>query len=67
MIIVNSLGRLCPLPIIDLAGATKDALPGSIYRLESDDPATWADLKAWARMKSHSVTRISDTSFEITL
>ena len=65
MITVDSMGKLCPLPIIDIALAVKDALPGTIFRLESDDPATWADLQAWGRMTGNHVRIIERTTFEV--
>jgi len=65
LISVDSLGKLCPLPIIDIALAVKDATPGTIFQLESDDPATWADLQAWGRMTGHAVRALERTIFEI--
>ncbi len=59
------MGKLCPLPIIEIALAVKDALPGTIFRLESDDPATWADLQAWGRMTGNHVRIIERTTFEV--
>jgi len=63
---VNALGKICPLPIIDIALAVKSADKGTVFTLRSDDPATWADLQAWGRMTDHHVLRIDETSFEVT-
>lgn len=62
---VNSLGKLCPEPIIDLAKAVHQSQPGDLIRLMSDDLATWADLQAWGRMTSHSVRVLGEGEFEI--
>lgn len=62
---VNSLGKLCPQPIIDLALEVQRSQSGDHIRLLSDDPATWPDLQAWGRMTSRSVMQIDDKTFEI--
>lgn len=48
---LDCLGQRCPIPIIKLAAAIKE---NSEVNLLSDDPATLADLNAWARMTGHS-------------
>jgi TusA-related sulfurtransferase len=51
---VDSRGRRCPLPIIDLAAAARDAPPGTVIALIADDPAAAADVTAWCRMRGHA-------------
>ena len=51
MIEVDSRGRRCPLPIIDLAKAMPGAQPGEVIRVLADDPAAANDIPAWCRMK----------------
>jgi len=53
--IINSLGKRCPQPIIDIARALAANVEISDFELLSDDPATWPDLQAWARMTGHRV------------
>ena len=53
-LIVDSRGRRCPLPIIDLARAARTAPPGSLITLISNDPAAAADVAAWCRMRSQT-------------
>ena len=48
---IDSRGRRCPLPIIDLAAAARDAPPGTLLTLISDDPAAAADVAAWCRLR----------------
>ena len=48
---VDARGRRCPLPIIDLAAAARDAPPGTVITLLADDPAAAADVAAWCRMR----------------
>jgi cysteine desulfurase len=65
MKVVNAIGKLCPMPIIDLAVAVRNSNSGEIIQLLSDDPATWADLQAWSRMVGHLSRQINPTTFEI--
>jgi tRNA 2-thiouridine synthesizing protein A len=48
---VDSRGRRCPLPIIDLAAAARGAVEGTVITLIADDPAAAADVAAWCRMR----------------
>lgn len=52
--IVDSRGRRCPLPIIDLAAAARSASVGSVIVLIADDPAADADVPAWCRMRGQA-------------
>jgi len=38
---------------------------GQSLILLSDDPATWPDLQAWARMTGNSVGKESETKFNV--
>ena len=51
MIEVDSRGRRCPLPIIDLAKKIPTVPVGEIVRVLADDPAAANDIPAWCRMK----------------
>ena len=65
MISINSLGTLCPQPIIDISRAVH-ANPGeSAFELLSDDPATWPDLQAWGRMTERKVSQLDAAKFLI--
>jgi tRNA 2-thiouridine synthesizing protein A len=48
---VDSRGRRCPLPIIDLARRLPTAPVGEVIRVLADDPAAANDIPAWCRMK----------------
>jgi len=56
----------CPRPIIESAKLLSSMAIGGAITLLSDDPATWIDLKAWARMTSNEVAQISGSEFLIT-
>ncbi len=47
---VDSRGRRCPLPILDLARALPDLPVGSELTVLADDPAAASDIAAWCRM-----------------
>ena len=53
MIEVDSRGRRCPLPIIDLARRIPSVDLGAVVRVLADDPAAANDIPAWCRMKQH--------------
>ena len=53
MIEVDSRGRRCPLPIIDLAKRLPAVAVGAVIRVLADDPAAANDIPAWCRMKGH--------------
>ena len=53
MIEVDSRGRRCPLPIIDLAKRMPSVPVGAVVRVLADDPAAANDIPAWCRMKGH--------------
>ena len=63
--ILDCLGKRCPLPIIELAKALSDKALGFEVTLLSDDPASAPDLIAWARMTANSVEAIDSTTFKI--
>lgn len=50
---VDSRGRRCPLPIIDLAAAARNAEAGTLITVLADDPAAATDVPAWCRMRGH--------------
>ncbi len=58
--LVDSRGRACPLPIIDLARAMADTPLGGAVRLLADDPAAGNDVAAWCRMRSQELTEQVD-------
>jgi tRNA 2-thiouridine synthesizing protein A len=65
-VILDCLGKRCPLPIIELAKALTDKPLGFEVTLLSDDPASAPDLIAWARMTGNSVETIDTKTFKIT-
>lgn len=59
-ITIDTLGLLCPIPIVRLAAAAMDAAPGTIIEVLSDDAAAKADVPAWCRMKGQELIGVED-------
>lgn len=51
MVEVDSRGRPCPIPVIDLAKAIAKVDVGHDVIVLSDDPGAAADIPAWCRMR----------------
>ena len=50
-VVVDCLGRPCPVPVVELARAVAGAGIGAVVEVVSDDPASRHDVPAWARMR----------------
>ena len=59
-------GKRCPMPIMELSKKIKESEIGQQVLLISDDPATAADLSAWARMTGNEFKVVSADNFLIT-
>jgi cysteine desulfurase len=53
--LVDSRGRRCPLPILDLAKALPQVEVGRHVTVLADDPAAASDIAAWCRMRGHEL------------
>ena len=53
-VVVNSRGRRCPLPVIDLAKAAAGLPGGAEVTVLADDPAARSDVPAWCRLRGHA-------------
>ncbi|MCH9718304.1 MAG: sulfurtransferase TusA family protein [Actinomycetia bacterium] len=47
---VDSRGKLCPVPVIELARAAR-SLGNGVIAVLADDPAAETDIPAWCRMR----------------
>jgi TusA-related sulfurtransferase len=50
---VDTLGRRCPIPVIELAKHIADVEVGGVVAVLSDDEAARVDIPVWCRMKGH--------------
>jgi tRNA 2-thiouridine synthesizing protein A len=55
VVIIDALGRKCPIPIIMLAEQIRDVPVGAVIAVLADDPAAYTDVPAWCGMKSHEL------------
>jgi len=51
-LVIDCLGKRCPIPVIALAKRIRDVEPGEVVRVLADDPAAANDIPAWCRMKA---------------
>ncbi len=42
-------GMLCPMPIVKLSKAIRDAASGEVIEMLADDEGAWQDVPAWAK------------------
>ena len=52
-LVLDLLGRRCPVPVIELAKRIGDVPVGGVVEVLSDDEAARVDVPVWCRMKSH--------------
>ncbi|HTJ32664.1 MAG TPA: sulfurtransferase TusA family protein [Dactylosporangium sp.] len=52
--IIDALGKRCPLPVIMLAKLAADQPAGTEIAVLADDPAAAVDIPAWCRLKGHT-------------
>jgi tRNA 2-thiouridine synthesizing protein A len=57
---VDSRGRPCPLPVIDLAKALPTVPLGGEVVVLADDPGAAADIPAWCRMGRQELVEVTD-------
>ncbi len=59
-LVVDSLGKACPIPVIDLARAITDVDAGGEVVLLADDPGAKVDIPVWCRMKRHELVDVHE-------
>jgi tRNA 2-thiouridine synthesizing protein A len=59
-LIIDALGRQCPVPVILLAEQIGDVQPGQLVEVLADDPVAQTDLPAWCALKSHELVRLEE-------
>jgi cysteine desulfurase len=53
-LVVDTLGRRCPIPVIELAKVIGDVPVGGLVRVLSDDEAARLDVPAWCEMRGQT-------------
>ncbi|MFB7500659.1 cysteine desulfurase/sulfurtransferase TusA family protein [Streptomyces sp. NPDC056161] len=52
VLVVDALGKRCPIPVIELAKVIGDVPAGGLVRILSDDEAARLDIPAWCDMRA---------------
>jgi cysteine desulfurase len=52
VLVVDSLGKRCPIPVIELAKVIGDVPVSGLVRVLSDDEAARLDIPAWCAMRN---------------
>ena len=60
LLIIDALGRKCPIPIIMLAERIREVPIGQVIAVLADDPAARTDVPSWCAMKSHEFVAATD-------
>jgi TusA-related sulfurtransferase len=50
-LVIDALGRRCPVPVIELARHLRDVDVGEVIAVLADDAAARADVPAWCGMR----------------
>ncbi len=64
LIEVDARGLRCPLPVIRLAEAARDAPAGTWIVVLASDPAARHDIPAWCRMRGHGLLEVTELTGE---
>ncbi len=56
---VDARGESCPMPILKLARAAREAVPGTVLRLLATDPAVEPDVQAGCAATGNELLRVS--------
>jgi tRNA 2-thiouridine synthesizing protein A len=58
---LNALGLKCPMPIVRLGQAVRQAKVGEQITIVADDGPFPSDLRAWCKMTGHSLVSLDDS------
>lgn len=70
VVVVDAIGKACPMPVLDLAAAVRDASVGATVHLLADDSTAKVDVPIWCRMQRQRLDDVVDADdhvrFEVT-
>jgi tRNA 2-thiouridine synthesizing protein A len=55
---IDCTGLFCPMPIVKTREAIKQIASGQLLEMLSDDPASEADMKSWAKITGHDLVHV---------
>ena len=56
---LDCVGLFCPMPIVMTREALRDMAVGEILEMLSDDPASDADMRSWARRTGNELLEVA--------
>ncbi len=56
---LDCLGLFCPMPIVRTREAIRRMDVGQVLEMLSDDPASDADMRSWARRTGHNLVAVT--------
>ncbi|MDP9405994.1 MAG: sulfurtransferase TusA family protein [Actinomycetota bacterium] len=59
-LVVDCLGKACPVPVIELAKAIGEVAIGGHVVVVADDPGAKVDIPVWCRMKAHDLVGVDE-------
>ena len=57
--VLDCLGLFCPMPIVKTREAVRAMAVGEVLEMRSDDPASDADMRSWARRTGHELVAVT--------
>ena len=57
--VLDCLGLFCPMPIVKTREAVRALAIGHVLEMRSDDPASDADMRSWARRTGHELVAVT--------
>ena len=57
--VLDCLGLFCPMPIVKTREAVRALAIGQVLEMRSDDPASDADMRSWARRTGHELVAVT--------
>jgi tRNA 2-thiouridine synthesizing protein A len=63
--IIDTVGRYCPVPIIETANKIKEMKAGETLTIVSDDPGIKNDMPNWCKMTGNEFLGMSEEGSEI--
>jgi cysteine desulfurase len=62
---VDTLGKRCPIPVIELAKHIGDIEVGEVVAVLADDEAARVDIPVWCRMKEQEYVGSEGTAYYV--
>ncbi len=59
-LILDVRGKMCPMPVMEVSKAARQATPGQVIRVLATDPAAKLDIRAWAKRTGNEIVDVRD-------